>query len=293
MTTHSNSHSNSPHNNSPHNNMSTYQSLENSRIITEILKNNNLDIYQNDKEFKDSLSSYPTLSFKDDLLQLINLNATKEIHNYIHQNFEHLIDNFSWGISYQKFQVHISNMITECMKNTRVTQWLFILTNVYRLEYLSIYNSNNNTDHNLPTVDVQKDNSFTPTDTPTDHSNIDIETHSTLIDNVSISSYDLTSTENDIISAQNKQMSLVSNLSVINDQLDENENEIETIGNKKNTAYNIKKIENLKSANIVLEREIVELQKAYDIAKANFDAYDLEYKLHKNKADEYHKLIKN
>lgn len=264
--------------------MNEYESLENTRIITEILKNNGLEIYQDGNKFRSVLSKYKTLTFGDDIFQLINFNTTNEVYDFIQKNQELILDDFTWGGLYPAFQERISGMISEAMRNIRVTQWLFILTNVFRTEYLIIKNCNIATE--LPIVEVQKE--FDDVDCSYEDFDYLNENYKDDTD----SSLDITETEQELTETESQQMSLVTELSEIKDKLDENEDQIEEIGDKKISVSNKNKIQRLKAQNVKLAEEIKELQDAYDKAKADFDAYDREYQSHIDKAEEYKKLIK-
>lgn len=100
-------------------------------------------------------------------------------------------------------------------------------------------------------------------------------------------------TNQELSAIENQQLTLTKQLSQTDDELHENENKLEDISAKKSASINKNKIDNLKAENEKLIQEIKKLQEAYNKAKAEFDAYDKEYQIHKEKALEYKKLIKN
>lgn len=260
--------------------MNKEESLENFRIITEILTNNELglEIYKDDEKLKEYLSNYDTLTFGTDLYQLINFNTTKEIYDYIHKNSVSLNDSFSWGISYQKFQEYIGSMVTDAMKNTKVTQWLFILTNVFRTCYLNDNQmTNNQIIPQLPSKTVKVQNQTITgkyRDVSKDYKKVTSKQKQKLAD------------------IEQEQLALTTEYSRTDDELHENEKQIEEVDDKKTAGFNKNKIEKLKAENEKLNLELKILQDAYDKAKAEFDTYDEEYQMHNNKAEKYKKLIK-
>lgn len=283
-------------------------------IIETILSTNQPTIYWEIDILKLELLKYDNITFKDDLITLIDYKTTMELFSSIIKSTHICANDSDWYDFVDKFKEDIESKIANCKRTPAISSWICVLAIAFRNAINNLQQINdvsNDISSNVPSVIPVQNQDYEPQpllDAPQSQPQLQPLDVQTVDNNVYIledfdngnnpSNQDelekhLNEEKQKLSTTEDMQIALDKEFAEIKEMLDKTEDEIDIINENKSQFLNKKKAQQLQAKNQKLSEEIKVLEEAYEKAKKEFEEYDAEYQIHKGKADHYQKLIKN